>query len=525
MALAAALLLGARAGFAAGETDKPVDGGNLTIGLGTDTAIIDPSITGSSITAVITRNIVDSLVGQAEDNSFTPWLAERWEISKDNTVYTFHLRPGVTFSDGTPLDAAAVKFNFERILDPKTTSSYSKSLLGPIDTIEAPDTRTVVIHYKQSFAPLLQGLSLPYLGIQSAAYLQQAASTTNTVVGSGPYVLENFVKGSGSKLKRRADYNWGPGYAAHKGPAHLETIEFKYLPEASVRVGALSSGQVQAIDDVPPANYRAVQSNPKLQVITKENPGVNSAYFLNTSIGPFQDEKVRQAFQSAVNVETSVKAAYLGTLKPADNILGPSTLYYDPGVAEKWGFDLARANNLLDQAGWKDKDADGVRKKDGQKLTVRYVYDAAASGASNLTLAQAIQQQVRQAGFDFQLDPVDAGGYTARTKNNDYDIVSLYYVRAEPDILRTVFHSAYIPPNGADYARVSSLDEKLQKAIGATDAERKQLYTAIQHEIIEKAYAVPLFVAAYQLGASKNLKGISWATNAKPNFYDVWLAP
>ncbi|HEY0124750.1 MAG TPA: ABC transporter substrate-binding protein [Rhizobium sp.] len=511
--------------WAASDGVKPVDGGILKVGLGTDTAIIDPSITGSSITAVITRNIVDSLVGQAEDNSFTPWLAERWEIDADNTVYTFHLRPGVTFSDGTPLDAAAVKYNFDRILDPKTTSSYAKSLLGPVDKIEAPDANTVVISYRQSFAPLLQGLSLPYLGIQSPTYLQKAASTTNTVVGSGAYVLDSFVKGSGSKLTRRADYNWGPGYATHKGPAHFNEIDFKYLPEASVRLGALASGQVDAIDAVPPANFRSVQGNGNLQVVTKENPGVTSAFLLNISKGPFQDVKVRQAFQSAVNVASAVKAAYFGTLKPADNILGPSTLYYEPRLGAKWGFDLAKANRLLDEAGWKEKDADGIRKKDGQRLTLHYVYDSAQVGDSDITLAQAAQYQVRQAGFDLQLDPVDAGGFTARTNANDYDLASLYYVRAEPDILRTVFHSAYAPPNGANYARISSLDEKLSKAIGASDAERKRLYTEIQTEIIEQAYAVPRYVAAYQLGASKKLLGISWATNAKPNFYDAWLSP
>jgi peptide/nickel transport system substrate-binding protein len=498
----------------AGGSGQPVDGGTLNIGLGTDAAIIDPSITGSSITAVITRNIVDSLVGQAEDNSFAPWLAERWEINGENTAYTFHLRQGVTFSDGTQLDAAAVKYNFDRILDPKTTSSYAKSLLGPVDKIETPDNRTVVISYRQPFAPLLQGLSLPYLGIQSPSYLQKATSTTNTVVGSGPYVLDSFVKGSGSKLTRRADYNWGPGYAAHTGPAHFNEIDFKYLPEASVRLGALASGQVQAIDAVPPANYRSVQGNGKLQVVTKENPGVNSSYFLNTSKGPFQDLKVRQAFQSAVNVASAVKAAYLGTLKPADNILGPSTLYYDASVSNKWGFDLVKANRLLDEAGWEKKDAEGFRTKAGQRLSVHYVYDSAAVGASDVTLAQAVQYQVRQAGFDFQL-----------TNANEYDLVSFYYVRAEPDILRTVFHSAYAPPNGSDFSRVASVDEKLSKAIGAGGAERKRLYTEIQTEIVEQAYAVPLFVAAYQLGASKKLLGISWATNAKPNFYDAWLNP
>ncbi|MGZ9718914.1 ABC transporter substrate-binding protein [Rhizobium miluonense] len=508
---------------AASDATKPVDGGVLNVGLGTDASIIDPSITGNSITALITRNIVDSLVGQAEDNKFTPWLAESWDINGDNTVYTFHLRQGVTFSDGTPFDAAAVKYNFDRILDPKTTSSYAKSLLGPIDKIEAPDARTVIIRYRQSFAPLLQGLSLPYLGIQSPTYLQKAQSTTNTVIGSGPYVLDNFTKGSGSKLSRRADYNWGPGYAAHKGPAHFDQIVFKYLPEASVRLGALASGQLQAIDAVPPANYRSVQGNGKLQVVTRENPGVNSSYFLNTSKGPFQDLKVRQAFQSAVNGPAAVKAAFFGTLKPADNILGPSTLYYDHDISSLWGFDLAKANRLLDEAGWSQKDADGVRKKDGGRLTLHYVYDSTSLAATEVTLAQAVQYQVRQAGFDLQLDPVDSGGLTARTNANDYDLTSFYYVRAEPDILRTVFHSAYIPPAGSNVSRVKSLDEKLTKAVGASDAERKKLYAEVQKEVIDQAYAVPLFVAAYQLGASKKLLGISWATNAKPNFYDAWL--
>jgi peptide/nickel transport system substrate-binding protein len=509
-------------GFAAGE--PPVPGGTLTVGLATDTAIIDPSITGSSITALITRNVVDSLVGQAEDNSFTPWLAKSWDINGDHTVYTFHLVAGVTFSDGTPLDAVAVKFNFDRILDPKTTSSYAKSLLGPVDNVEAPDPLTVIVSYKQPFSPLLQALSLPYLGIQSSTHLRAATSTTNSVVGSGPFVLDRFAPGSGSQLSRRADYKWGPGYASHKGPAYLDKLVFRYLPEASVRLGALTSGQVQAIDEVPPANFRSVKASDQLQVLTRENPGVNSAYFLNTSKGPFTDVKVRQAFQSSVGVASVVKAAFFGSLKPADNILGPSTLYYSPTVASGWGYNLDKAAQLLDAAGWTQTGRDGIRTKDGHRLTVRFVYDTAAGGATAATLAQAIQFSVKKAGFDLQLDPVDAGTYTARTGANDYDIVSFYFVRADPDILRTVFYSGYIPPNGSAVTRVKSLDDRLITAIGAPDAERKRIYTELQQEIIDQAYAVPIYVAAYQLGVSRRLNGIHWATNAKPLFYDAWLA-
>jgi peptide/nickel transport system substrate-binding protein len=529
LALAAVALLTVWgvAGFAADDAAAvpPHAGGTLNFGIATDTAIIDPSITGSSITALIARNVVDSLVGQAEDNRFTPWLAERWEINGDNTQYTFHLRQGVTFSDGTPLDAATVKYNFDRILDPKTTSSYARSLLGPVDSIAAPDERTVVVTYRQPFAPLLQGLSLPYLGIQSPSYLRKAESTTNTIVGSGPFVLDAFTKGSGSRLSRRADYNWGPGYAAHSGPAYLDAITFKYLPEASVRLGALNSGQLQAIDEIPPANFRTVQTNDQLQVVTRENPGINRSLFLNTSKAPFEDVRVRRAFQSAVDVASAVKVAYFGSLRPADNILSPTTLYYDPAIASEWGLDLVKANRLLDEAGWTQRDAAGIRSRDGRRLSVRFVYDSAAVSASDVTMAQAIQFSVKKAGFDLELDPVDAGGYAARTAASDYDIASFYYVRAEPDILRTVFHSAYIPPKGANVARVDSLDGKLNEAVGASEEARKRLYGEIQRQVIDQAYAVPLYVAAYRLGATKSLHGLSWATNAKPNFYDASLGP
>jgi peptide/nickel transport system substrate-binding protein len=514
-------------GFAADNAVAipPHPGGTLTFGIATDTAIIDPSITGSSITALITRNVVDSLIGQAEDNHFTPWLAERWEINGDNTRYAFYLRRGVTFSDGTPFDAAAVKYNFDRILNPKTASSYAKSLLGPVDTITAPDSTTVVVTYRQPFAPLLQGLSLPYLGIQSPTYLQKAESTTNNVVGSGPFVLDAFIRGSGSHLTKRADYNWGPGYAAHTGPAYLDAIEFKHLPEASVRLGALISGQVQAIDDLPPANFRSVQQDHRLQVVRRENPGVNRSLFLNTTRAPFEDVRVRQAFQNAVDVASAVKAAYFGSLNPADNILAPSTLYYDPAVASEWGLDPGKANRLLDEAGWTEKDSSGLRAKDGQRLSVHFVYDSASVAASDVTLAQAIQYSVKKVGFDLELDPVDAGVYAARTAANDYDIASFYFVRAEPDILRTVFHSAYIPPNGSNVARVLTLDGKLNEAVGAPAEQRRRLYGEIQRQIVGQAYAVPLYIAAYRLGASTRLHGLSWATNAKPNLYDAWLSP
>lgn len=502
---------------------EPQDGGTLSVALSADTSIIDPHLTGSSTTAILARHVVDSLVAQGEDMSFSPWLAEDWEVSDDNTEYVFHLRSGVTFSDGTPLDAEAVVYNFERILDPETNSPYARSLLGPVATVEAVDELTVRMTYEAPFATLLQGLSLPYTGIESPTFLESGDASPTTLVGSGPFTLESFTPGSETSLVRRDDYAWGPGFAENTGASHLEAIEFLILPEASVRLGALRSGQVQAIEAVPPSEVEALADDPDLDVLTYSNPGVTYSLFLNTSRPPFDDVRVRQAFQSSFDTAALATAAYLGTMEPADNILAPSTPYYAPEVADMWGFDLDRANALLDEAGWTERDADGFRTKDGARLTVVYPFAEAANQAEDLTLAQAVQAEAKAAGFDVRIDLVDPGTITDRMGAGDYDIFSFFFVRPEADILRTVFHSSFVPPNGANVSFMSSVDDELAAAVGAPDEERAELYRQVQEEIIGEAYAVPLYVNAFLLGVSSSLHDVSWATNAKPIFYDAWI--
>ena len=154
---------------------------------------------------------------------------------------------------------------------------------------------------------------------------------------------------------------------------------------------------------------------------------------------------------------------------------------------------------------------------------MQFTYSSNDVEAADVTLFQAIQYQVKQAGFELKLDPVDSGILSSRTAANQYDIISNYFVRPEPDILRTVFHSNYIPPKGNNFSRVKALDSQLETAVGASEAERKRIYYAIQHQIIDQAWAVPIYIPAYQLGKAKQVQGISWATNAKPNFYDVWI--
>ncbi|OZF54246.1 ABC transporter substrate-binding protein [Rhodococcus sp. 14-2470-1a] len=533
LAVAAGLLLSACAGDSDttstfDENAEPVSGGTFTFGLNSDLDCVDPQQTGSSVAALVSRNVLDSLVGHTENNEFTPWLAERWEVSDDATSYTFSLRDGVTFSDGTPLDADAVKFNLDRIFDPATKSNYARSLLGPLREVTTVDPTTVRVDFTAPYPSFLQGASLPFLGIESPTHLRGTDNAEcTTVVGSGPFVLDSYTKGVGFELSKRDDYNWGPGYADHTGAAYLDRLNFRILPENSTRLGSLENGEVDAIAAVPSANAPVVDEDPNLQLIKYENPGVNYGIFLNTQAEPFTDVRVRKAFQSALNSPELVQSVFFGQLAGADNVLGPKTPYYDSSIAQTWGFDTDQANSLLDEAGWTGRDADGYRTKDGQRLTVRFPYDSSSYFAENAPLLEAFQDQIkRDVGFDLVVEPIDTGTWTDRAAQGDYEAAAIFFVRPEPDILRTVFLSTNTPPNGGAYARNTdpALDELLTRgAATANGPDREQIYADVQREVIDKAYYVPVYVQAYRLGASNGVHGIKFATNASPLFYDAFL--
>ncbi|OZC86761.1 ABC transporter substrate-binding protein [Rhodococcus sp. 15-649-1-2] len=533
LAVAAGLLLSACAGGSNttstfDENAEPVSGGTFTFGLNSDLDCVDPQQTGSSVAALVSRNVLDSLVGHTENNEFTPWLAESWEVSDDATSYTFSLRDGVTFSDGTPLDADAVKFNLDRIFDPATKSNYARSLLGPLREVTAVDPTTVRVDFTAPYPSFLQGASLPFLGIESPTHLRGTDNAEcTTVVGSGPFVLDSYTKGVGFELSKRDDYNWGPGYADHTGAAYLDRLNFRILPENSTRLGSLENGEVDAIAAVPSANAPVVDEDPNLQLIKYENPGVNYGIFLNTQAEPFTDVRVRKAFQSALNSPELVQSVFFGQLAAADNVLGPKTPYYDSSIAQTWGFDADQANSLLDEAGWTGRDADGYRTKDGQRLTVRFPYDSSSYFAENAPLLEAFQDQIkRDVGFDLVVEPIDTGTWTDRAARGDYEAAAIFFVRPEPDILRTVFLSTNTPPNGGAYARNTdpALDELLTRgAATANGPDREQIYADVQREVIDEAYYVPVYVQAYRLGASNGVHGIKFATNASPLFYDAFL--
>ena len=510
---------------------EPVDGGTITVAIDSDPGSqFDVHVSAADIAALVLRNVFDSLVVQDPDGSFKPWLADKWEISPDGLTYTFTLKQGVTFQDGTPFDAAAVKANFDHVKDPETKSQYAAGLLAgdAYTSTEVVDDHTVKINLSRPYAPLLQSLSTTYLGFYSPKVLASSADKLvaggpDVTVGTGPYKLSEYVAGQSVTFVRNPDYNWGPANATHTGAVHPEKLVYRILPENSVRAGALSSGEIDVASNVSPNDVEGLKSNPSLTVSGVGAPGLPYSIFLNHSRGIFADKLVRQAFERGIDITSAVNAVYGGQYERAWSVLGPTTPNaYDASVEKTWEFDQNLANQLLDQAGWTARDSEGYRTKGGQRLSARWP-SASAPREDRKSLADAFQADLKKIGFELEPTPLDVGAYVDQLYKGGYDIADWSFVRPEGDILRLHLYSKFAPVQNASFVNDPQVDEWVTKASESTDqAERKDLYSKVQHWVVDDAAIVPIYVPSHIVGVSSNIGGLRADITGWPLLYDAW---
>lgn len=512
---------------AACSSDDSIPGAtNDTLTFATDQVpqCLDPAVSPQDVAALIGRNVFDSLVNMTPDGKFHPWLADKWTVSTDGKTYTFSLKPGVTFSDGTPLNAAAVKASIDHIVDPETKSIYAARLISAYDDTTVVDDHTVKIKLKHPSTPFLQALSTAYLGIQNPASLKTPGAACAKPAGSGPFELTAWTRNVSLVLKRNPNYNWGPSSAAHTGPAHLKQLTVKFITENSSRFGALTSGQVGVIDDVPPANAKALKATPGMRYVRTEVPGAVFTTFFNASSGPLSDERVRTALVRSVDLDTLVKTAFFGQFERAWSVLSPSTIGYDREATGARTFDSTLANQLLDQAGWTGRDAQGYRTKDGKELALRWPYVPQLLAKFTL-IAQGIQAQAKQVGIKLDYTPTDAGTFGKKYSQGNLDMYTSSFVRAEPDILRLFFTTGQSSSKGGGNimgVTVPELDHWLNDAETSSDqATRINDYVQAQKYITAHALALPTYVPADLVGYTTKVHGLTFEPNAYPLFYDV----
>jgi peptide/nickel transport system substrate-binding protein len=497
-------------------------GGTLTYGLSGDVdGTLDPGVTHFDTTIRVTLNICEPLVWMPTATEFVPGLAESWEVSPDGLAYTFKLKQGVTFHDGTPFNAEAVQFSFDRVVEAdKITASggtadpakvivagQAHDQIGTYDHSEIIDEFTIKMIMTRPFSPFLSGLN-GYLGIVSPTAVQTMglAEFARAPVGTGPFKFGEWVEADHITVVKNPDYNWGSSFFQHPGAPYVDEIVYKIIPDAAVRTGTVISGETQYIEDRDPLQAEDLDSNSEIEVIAKPQPGSGWILLLNISRPDraVADVKVRQALQYAIDKVAFNEAVFAGSNSPAASPLMKPTFAYDPATEALYGYDKAKAEAMLEEAGWV-KNGD-IREKAGQKLELEFpIIDRPRDNA----MATFIQGALREVGADLKVEPMERGAFTQRWREeNRYDVSFMWFSYADPDVLRTIFYSKNIGAfNRAQY-NVPEVDKMLEDAAASSDPEvRTQLYSQIQMRVLEDAVTIPLVDSLVYHAKRTNVQG------------------
>ena len=395
----AVVLFGVAAASSTSAIPKPQFGGSITYATNQGITCIDPQVAANVGANIPSRNVLDSLVAQKANGAIVPWLASSYTVSKDVKTYTFTLHPGIKFSDGTPLDAAAVKANLDRIADPATQSQYATGLLGPYNGSTVVSKYVVQVHFYRPFAPFLQAATMPNFGIQSPTALAKNPPCSPPV-GSGPFMIQSFTPGQSLTLVRNPGYDSVEPLGKHTGRPYLDQVTIRFVSDDAVRDGAVQSGQVDLADAILPKDIDSISSS-GYSVLETRIPGVPDTLYLNTTNAPFDDVRVRQAFQRSIDLDSILGALYQGVYKRAWSPLSSVTVGFDKSLVGSWAPNPTLANQLLDQAGWTGRDGSGYRTKNGQRLVVEW--PQADPREQRGQLALLIKNQVAKVGIDLEL--------------------------------------------------------------------------------------------------------------------------
>lgn len=462
----------------------------VKVAMGVDLDTVDPhDITTTAVFNVL-RHCYETLVWIDEKGNLIPWLVERWTVSEDGKVYTFYIRKGIKFHDGTPLNASVVKANFDRWMDP-TVKVSQRGQLGPLSKVEVVDEYTVRVYLRTPFAVFLRSLST-YLFITSSKVIETYGNKTITeVVGTGPYKFVSWEKGKRVVLERNDDY-WG-------NKSILKRVEWLIIPEASTRLAALLAGDVDFAFNLPPTDLERVKGDTRFTVIT---PVSNRIMFVAmVPRGPLTDPKVRQAINYAVDVDAIIKNVLYDLAIRTNAPLPPH--FFGFHEMPPYTYDPERAKKMLAEAGYPN----------GFKVTLmhptgRYMQDK--------QVAEAVQAYLSKVGITVELKTMDWPSFVAELRKplqeKTYDMVLLGWGPGVADAhlaLHGQFYSGQAPPRGlaAAHYNNSEVDKLLELGMSELNETKRAEHYKKAIEIIWKdAPWVFLYTQKWFYGATAKLK-------------------
>ena len=510
-------------------------GGTLRIALPSDVTSLDLHKTSRGDDALVVGQWFNAtLVTQNADGEYIPYLAESWEFSDDGLMWTFHLRDDVMFHNGDPVTAHDFVWTYERALDPDLASPGTGRRLNGM-TFEAPDDYTLVFNFPAPAISLLQFVNWGYMAPMSQRAVEElGAEYELNPVGTGPYKVVEVRPGEGVAMERWDDYNWGPEFfdGANTGPYNFDRIEFSILPEEATRIAALESGDIDYVNGI--SNPLDVAILEAADVTVQQAPfGQVRMIYIQNHVPPFNDALVRQALNYSVNREEITQIVTDGADQISRGPISPGMLGYDPAIEEQCGyhFDLDRAKELMQEAGYTYGDDGMLITPDGEPFSLTLIGEPVDSGTAYM---EVLQSMWRELGLDITLESTEPSILYPRLTERDYQ---MGYGRrggwTSYDYLYAIYHSSTgrdLPGSMRSAVNDPTTDAFLEKnrALAMDNPDLQDSVNELYCHIAEQAYSVWISDGVFRPSIGPRVMGFvaGPAFAGRPVFWsNAYIAP
>ena len=503
---------------AGAAAQTPVKGGTLRLAATTEPDALDPGKTIQAAADGYNDSLYDRLVFIGRDRLPHPWLAEKWDIAADGKQITFAIRKGIKFHDGTDLNGEAVKFTFDRILDP-ATASPAKAQMGTLQSVELVDPSTVRFNFSAPYAPFFTNISLGYGGIVSPTAVKKFGDTYGrNPVGSGPFKLKEWVAGQRIVLERYPEYQNFRTDGSNTGAAYLDAVETRFIQDPATQLAALQSGELDVIA-VDVQQVDKIRNDPKYQiVIWKDATNMNFIEFVNRE--PFNDTAFRQAVAYALDREALVKSAWNGYATPNLTSMPVGVAGWDATLAQQIGYpyNLDKAKKVLADGGY-TPGPNGVLQKNGKPLAFTMLVYSGSPPAK--TASEIIQATLQSIGMKMEIQIMEFGAMQKLLNDGKFDINYMRWTWPDPVIESLLFKS----PGWTKQLSDPNLDTLLTTADTTLDPEKRLAANReVQKYIMQKAYIAPIATDWIIRAARANIKGFEWDAIGYARNVNIWLA-
>jgi peptide/nickel transport system substrate-binding protein len=516
-------------GANAAAAGQPKDGGNLTFLIQEFPAgWVSSESNISSYEGNLWGEITDKLVYVSDTGQVSPWIATSWQTEDNATKFILHLKPGVTFSDGEPLDAAAVVDNITLWAKGDPSRGIAKVGLFPalyFENAVAVNNLTVQVNFSKptlGFIPTLGYHGSILLAPKTLALSVNQQANLLKEIGSGPFVVKSYQTGVSYTLVRRADYNWGPPALGHTGPAYLNSITYKVVADESTREQAVVAGDAQADFNVTPSDIPSLEA----QGFTVDTPrylGFVDGFEVNAGVAPTNSLQVRQAIQHAIN-----RTQILDTVYPKGWYLAESFIQSNVPEAQNdsalFNYDPALSDKLLTEAGWV-LGPSGYRTKDGKTLDFSLIPNPYVPSTQQED--ELIAQQFQKVGIKAQLKIIPLSDYATVETPPIPPLLSVSRSFIDFSTVGGVLTSLNHGENwfgvGTSDKTLDTLSQQIESA--SSTAQRNVLADQVQKYVLNEGYFIPIVQQVQRIYLiAPNVHGVTFNGVAYANFYTAWLS-